>query len=161
MEDNVQIAELFDELPLRENSQVNDMSRLVKEIETRIYRRSLGRKNILGVGDRVVDNVCYRWIQTHSNGYGKRRLVSLHDHWRVVSSKLVIHLGPPPQEQRTSNEAREIPQRVANGQGCRRNRCRKTLIYVIMALVPNLGGTFELFLASKYASSNKLNPRNV
>ena len=58
MEDNVQIVELCDEMPLRESSQVNDMSHLAKEIETRIYRRSLGRKNITGVGDRVVDNLC-------------------------------------------------------------------------------------------------------
>ena len=75
MEDKVQILELFDEVPLRESLQINEMSHLVKEIETRIYRRSLGRKNILGVGDRVVGNLCKRWIQTHSNGHGKRRLV--------------------------------------------------------------------------------------
>ena len=46
MEDKVQILELFDEVPLRENLQVNEMSHLVKDIETRIYRRSLGRKKI-------------------------------------------------------------------------------------------------------------------
>ena len=75
MEDKVQLLELFDEVPLRESLQVNEMSHRVKEIETRIYRRSLGRTTILGVGDRVVGNLCERWIQTHSNGYGKRRLV--------------------------------------------------------------------------------------
>ena len=58
MEGKVQLLELFDEVPLRESLQVNEMSHLVKEIETRIYRRSLGRKNILGVGDRVVVNLC-------------------------------------------------------------------------------------------------------
>ena len=75
MEDKVRILELFDEVPLRERLQVNEMSNLVKEIEPRIDRRSLGRKTILGVGDRGVGNLCDRWIQTHSNEYGKRRLV--------------------------------------------------------------------------------------
>ena len=75
MEDQVQFLELVDEAPLRESLQVNEMSHLVKELETRIYRRSLSRKHILGVGDRAVGNLCERWIQTHSNGYGKRRLV--------------------------------------------------------------------------------------
>ena len=75
MEDKVRILELFDEVPLRERLQVNEMSHLVKETETRIYRRALDRTTILGVGDRVVGNLCERWIQTHSNEYGKRRLV--------------------------------------------------------------------------------------
>ena len=75
MDEKVQILELSDEGPLRVSLQVNEMSHLGKEIETRSYRRSLGRKNILGVGDRVVGNLCKRWIQTHSNGHGKRRLV--------------------------------------------------------------------------------------
>ena len=44
MEDKVQILKLFDEVPLRESLQVNEMSHLVTEIETRIYRRALGRK---------------------------------------------------------------------------------------------------------------------
>ena len=75
MVENVRILEFCDEGPLRVSLQVNDMSHLGKELETRIHRRSLGRKNILGVGDRVVGNLCERWIQTHSNAYGTRRLV--------------------------------------------------------------------------------------
>ena len=74
MEENAQLLECLDELPLRV-VRVNEMSNLGNEIETRICRRSLGRNNILEVADRVQDNWFLRWRHTHSNGHGKRRLV--------------------------------------------------------------------------------------